>query len=255
MPSVGAAAGASARREERWRQTLVLLCVVTTVPCVEGMSSDDAKVEVVVTLSITFLVSPPHTCTVASARTACHANNAVAYWQTVGVVCPLLLTFICMLCARHCCSHGQFVAHTPCTAAPMASSLHTRHALLLSWPAPRAAHLLPCISVVNYVVAAMHIHTSQFTQCTDRCSCCCCSSCCCCCHARVHTCAKILLVGSIAAIVHTRQLSSSAASSSGSKHDRGRSERSSARPVTLEAPGASAQTTGDGGVHDDDDDE
>jgi hypothetical protein len=80
MSSVGVAAGASARREERWRQTtLVLLGVVTSVPCVEGMSSDDAKVEVVVTLSITFLVSPPHTCTVASARAACHARNTVAY--------------------------------------------------------------------------------------------------------------------------------------------------------------------------------
>jgi hypothetical protein len=170
---------------------------------------------------------------------------------------PLLLPWpVRCTHAMHCCSRGQFVAHTLCTAAPVASSLHTRHALLLSWPAPRTAHFLPCISVVNYVVAAMHIHTSQFTQCTDRCCCCCSSSsCCCCCHARVHTRAKILLVGSIAAIMHTRQLSSSAASSSGSKHDRGRSEHSSARPVTWEAPGASAHTTGDGGVYDDDDDE
>lgn len=135
------------------------------------------------------------------------------------------------------------VAHTP---------------LLLSWPAPRTAHFFSCISVVNYVVAAMHRCTSQFTQCTDRCSSSpSSSSCCCCSHARAHTRAKILLVGSIAAIVHTRQLSSSAASSSGSKHGPGRFEHSSARPVTWEAPGASAQTsaTGNSGVYDDDDDE
>jgi hypothetical protein len=127
MSSVGAAAGASARREERWRQTWVLLCVVTSVPCVEGMSSDDAKVEVVVTLSITFLVSPPHTCTHCHSHSfACSAHaTAAPMASSLHTRHALLLPWpVCCTHAMHCCSRGQFVAHTPCTAALMASSTH-----------------------------------------------------------------------------------------------------------------------------------